>query len=59
MVYLRLDEIIKIVNEIEDEMTSVPKHELQSDQKYIAWTKLVINKLRSKIILYAKQKNKL
>tara|TARA_R100000808_G_scaffold24949_2_gene59784 strand:+ start:8131 stop:8310 length:180 start_codon:yes stop_codon:yes gene_type:complete len=59
VVYLRLDEIIKIVNEIEDEMTSVPKHELQSDQKYIAWTKLVINKLRSKIILYAKQKNKL
>lgn len=59
MVYFRLDEIIKIINEIEDEMTSVSKHELQSDQKYIAWTKLVVNKLRSKIILYAKQKNKL
>ena len=57
MIYFRLDEILKILEDMEKEITGSSAYAASSKQG-ISWSKATINKIRRRIIKRAKEKYK-
>ena len=57
MIYFRLDEILTILDQMEEEIVQASTRPASSE-KYTLWSKITINKIRRRIIKRAKEKYK-